>query len=56
MFYQLACRNLGCHFDDQKNLKIAETLMKAMKLYEIDMKMDRVLNLDLLLSNQKYSG
>ena len=32
MFYQLACRNLGYHFEDQKNLKIAETLTKAMKL------------------------
>lgn len=55
MFYQLACRNLGYHFDDQKNLKIAETLMKAMKLREVEVQMEQVLNLDLLLNSQEYS-
>ena len=30
--------------------------MKAMKLYEFNMKLDRVLNLDLLLNSEKYSG
>lgn len=56
MFYQLACRNLGYHFEDQRNLRIAETLAKAMKLHEIEMKSDRVLNLEYLLNSYCRQG